>query len=521
MAAKGTEQILIGALMRNPTALLQTEKYQIETSDFETPVYRYIYYAIYDMVQKGACESITVPEIENWLGENSRGRAIYESNAARQPLVDALEHTDGIANNVENAYNNFKRENVIRDLKKSGFDTSEFYMDTDNGNSDKRQEVNDKFNTLSPADILETVDNKVLQLKGKYLKGDSLESQSIYDNIEEMIFGLEESPEIGLPLQGNLFNHIISGALLGKFYLRSAASGVGKTRLAFGDAAYMAFPIRYNWDRQEWEQVGYNQKVLFIITEQDIDEVQKMAIAYLSDINESVFKRGQTNQKQKEVIRQAIEVLKCYQDNLQIVRVPNPSISQVKQIVREEVISKDIQYVFYDYIFESPALYNEFQGYNLRTDQILFSFSDALKTLAVELDIFIMSSTQVNAKGDDNRDIRGASALAGSRAIINKADMGSIMARPTKEELQVLSSITNHIEIEPNIVTDIFKLRGGQHTQVRIWSCMDLGTLKRQDLFVTNSRLEAVDIGYENMGFYIENEDEAIELMNKLNGGVV
>ena len=46
-----------------------------------------------------------------------------------------------------------------------------------------------------------------------------------------------------------------------------------------------------------------------------------------------------------------------------------PTIELVKTIVRENVMMHDIEYVFYDYIFISPSLLNEFKGFNLRNDK--------------------------------------------------------------------------------------------------------------------------------------------------------
>ena len=51
--------------------------------------------------------------------------------------------------------------------------------------------------------------------------------------------------------------------------------------------------------------------------------------------------------------------------------------------------------------------------------------------------------------------------LLGSRAVINKADVGMIMARPTKEELDILKDIIAINGLIPNIVTDIYKVRSG------------------------------------------------------------
>ena len=134
-------------------------------------------------------------------------------------------------------------------------------------------------------------------------------------------------------------------------------------------------------------------------------------------------------------------------------------------------------------------------------------FSTALKDLAVELDIFMMSSTQLNAKGDDNSNIRNEASLAGSRSIVNKADIACIVARPTKEELQIFIGMTEQDPnfTMPNIVADIYKVRSGQWNQVRIWSYIDLGNLRKTDLFVTDSRMEIIPFGADYQ--YVEEWD--------------
>jgi hypothetical protein len=119
----------------------------------------------------------------------------------------------------------------------------------------------------------------------------------------------------------------------------------------------------------------------------------------------------------------------------------------------------------------------------------------------------MFTSTQLNAKGDDNKDIRNEGSLAGGRSTINKADNGAIMARPTKEELEVLEPLFKSADM-PNLVTDIYKVRSGEWTQVRIWSVMNLGTLKKRDLFITNSRLEPIEDFFEREEYQIKNWDD-------------
>ena len=320
-----------------------------------------------------------------------------------------------------------------------------------------------------------------------------------------------------MPLQGAIYNTVVSGARRGALYIRSGGSGVSKTRQAVGDACYLAFPFRYNFTECEWEQAGNSEKVLFIATEQDFSEIQKMILAYVSGINEDRFKYGNFTTLEKQVIEKAVTIIEKYKDNFHIVRMPNPTIGLVKNIIRENCLIYDIGYVFYDYIFIGPSLLGEFKGFNLRNDEVLLMFATALKDLAVEQNVCVMTSTQLNAKGDDNQNIRNEGSLAGGRATINKADIGAIMARPTKEELEVLADVISNFSNSPNIVTDIYKVRSGVYTQTRIWSYVDLGTLRKQDLFITNNRLEPIEFNFTGIERMKNWEDDDWEEIRKLN----
>ena len=168
----------------------------------------------------------------------------------------------------------------------------------------------------------------------------------------------------------------------------------------------------------------------------------------------------------------------------------------------------------------------EFKGFGLRNDEILLMFSTALKDLAVEQNVFVMSSTQLNAKGDDNTNIRNEASLSGGRATINKADIGAIIARPTKEEIDFFSSGESGIalEVEPNLVTDIYKIRSGRYTQTRIWSKVDLGTLRKEDLFITDAKLyplqDFIAYGVDGITNWEDGQfEEIVEFVKELNKG--
>ena len=98
-------------------------------------------------------------------------------------------------------------------------------------------------------------------------------------------------------------------------------------------------------------------------------KLRKMILAYLTGFNEERFRYGNFSLEEQRILRQALYVMEQYQDNFYIVRMPNPTIELVKTIVRENVLMRDIDCVFYDYVFISPSMLQEFKGFNLRNDK--------------------------------------------------------------------------------------------------------------------------------------------------------
>ena len=512
MNTKGTIQQVLGSLMKHPQFLSEVDKYSLTLEDFSTRFEKYIFAAIQGLYQNGA-QKITVFDVENFLEANAAAKKTFELQNGIEYLQDVEEFS-----NIENFpmyYTKLKKLNLLRDLKKQGFDTSDFYVeDLTAPNAD---EVNARFEELTVQDIVVGVKKKLLTLESDYAGTEEVQEWDIAGDIDDLVDSFGEDGSVGLPIQGSILTKVIDGAQRSCLTIRSGASGTGKTRNAVADACLLAFPIRYNSHECKWEQVGHNEKVLFIITEQTDKQIKKMILAYLTDMNESKFKYGKFTKEEKKLIEQGKEVMKQFSSNFILVRIPNPTIDLVKTKVREKVLLHDIGFVFYDYIFIGPALLNEFRGFGVRNDEVLLMMATALKDLAVELNVCVFTATQVNANADNNTNIRNESSLAGGRSTINKADNGMIMARPTKEELETLEPITSQYG-KPNLVTDIFKVRSGEWTQVRIWSMMDLGTMKRDDLFITDSRLEVIQDFYTGDEYEISNweEEDFIEIKKKV-----
>ena len=495
--------------MKRPQFLSETDKYQLSLDDFYYKFDKYIFAAIENLYRGGA-NRIQPIDVENYLQSNGAASVIFKQNNGIEYLQDAeyLSETQ----NFEFYYKRLKKINLLTKLQNDGFDISEFYIE--DLTNPKALEVNKNFEKLEIDEILDALKRKVLGLENEFTQNEVTRTESAFTGIEDIIENAQLQTDIGVPVQGDILNEVISGARRGTLIIRSAASGTGKTRQAVGDACLIAYPFRYEPKQDKWVQIGSGCKTMFIATEQTIPEIQKMILSYLTGFNESKFRYGNFTEKENRIIRQAVWIMEQYKDNFFIVQMPAPRIDLVKNLVREQVLLHGIEYVFFDYIFICPSLLGEFKGVSLRNDEILLMFSTALKELAVELNICMFTSTQVNANADSNQNIRNESSIAGSRAVINKADIGMVMARPSKEEIDFFASTGEPI---PTIVTDIYKVRSGEWTQVRIWSIVDLGNLRKEDLYMTDSRLEKIE-GYTRHFFEMEWEDNNFnEILEKVN----
>ena len=517
MIEKSTVCQVIGCLMQRPQLLSEVDKYSLSISDFPTKFDRYIFQAISQLYSQGSTK-IEPIHISNFLETNKAAALIFTNGGGIEYLQDSIDFS--AVDNFFYYYTRLKKFNLLRDLKKQGIDTSEFYCE--DLTNPKYDEINNRFEELTPKDICDGVKRKLLSLETEYASPEEVKVQSAAEGMRDFVKELGETVSIGLPLQGHIYNQVLGGAEKQALTIRSGCSGLGKTRQAVGDACYLAYPVRYNRMTRQWEQQGNAEHILFIITEQTFAQIKKMILAYLTDINESRFKLGQFTKEEEKLLGQAIEVMEAFADNFTIIQIPNPTIELVKTLVRENCLTRQIGYVFYDYIFIGPALLNEFRGFALRNDELLLMFATALKDLAVELDVAMFTSTQVNASADDNKNIRNEASLAGGRSTINKADNGAIMARPSPEELETLDAVIQKCGRAPNVVTDIFKCRSGEWTQVRIWSVVDLGRMKKEDLFITDARLIVIE-NFHQEDTQVQNWDEEVyssilAYVNYLNG---
>ena len=432
---KNATMQVIGSLMKSPL-LLVDNNYILTKRDFETPLARNIFIAIHNLVLVNKLEVLTTVDIDNYFQQIEGSYENFKAQNGLQYLNDCIQISN--LNNFNYYYNRVKKMSALRALKADGFDIKKIYNEEE-FDLVKEKKQQERLDNMTVEEIFETFTKSLTDLQYDYVCKDDSEEGLIADGIDKLFESLQENPEIGIPLQGKIYNTIVRGARQKKYYLISGSSGTGKTRQMVGHACTIAFPERYDIENKKWVVTGKGHKILFFATEMEKEETQTMILAHISGVNEDkILNNNYETPEEKQRVYDAIKVMNYYKDNFIFVRIGDPSIGQIKTLIKKEVLKYDIKYVFYDYIFSSPGLLTEYKSLNLREDVILTLLSTALKDLANELNIFVMSGTQLNGNWQEFKGLRNQNVIRGSKGIVDKIDVGGMSLPVTQEEHQVI-----------------------------------------------------------------------------------
>lgn len=385
---------------------------------------------------------------------------------------------------------------LLRAYDRYGIDVS-FIYDPDNIlDTEKKQLQEDNLDNSSLEHIAQLIDDRIEQIKYEYVNDVEGIAVQAGDGIFELLDDLEQHPIAGSPLYGPLINTVTRGARLKKFYLRSAATGVGKTRSMIADSCYIACNKIYDDTFGTWIKNGIQEPVLYITTEQDKNEIQTMMLAFLSNVNEEHIIYNEYEGNEKERVIEAAKILK--DSPLYIRELPDFSLQDVENEIKKGIRDHDVKYIFHDYIHTSMKILEEITrrsgGVKLREDNILFMLSNKLKDICNQYSVFIMSATQLNGDYVDSK-TPDQNLLRGAKSIADKVDYGSILLNVQDDDLISLEKILNTKLFDtPTIKMSVYKNRRGRYKGVILWCKADLGTCRITPMFCTTYAYELVPI---------------------------
>lgn len=481
---------VIGCVYNDPSILDIEDKYTITEDDFQDKFHQIVFGSIFKLHELGAQE-ITLKNISDFLADRPKSEAIYKQNKGDEWLAKIAKNATPLT--FDYYYGRLKKFSLLRAYDNFGVDVSDVY-DIDNILDVKKKQIQEEFlDNSSLEKIADTIDGKLESIRIKYVAGENGMCHQAGEGIDDLLESLKKSPDAGVPLYGPLINTVTRGARLRKLYIRSAATGTGKTRSMIADFCYIGTEWFYD-ETFGWIRTPIAQPSLFIATEQDLNEVQTMMLAFISNVNEEHILRGLYVDDEWERVERAAQIIK--DSPLYIEEIPDFSLQDIENIIKKNIRENDVTYIFFDYIQSSMKILEEITrrsgGVKLREDNILFMLSAKLKDLCNKYGVFIMTATQLNGSFKDEK-VPDQNLLRGAKSIADRVDYGSILLNVTDEDLVSLNEIlSTGIFATPNIKLSIYKNRRGRYKGIYLWCNADLGTCRIKPMFATTYSYELV-----------------------------
>ena len=493
---------VIGCVYNNPKLLEFTDKYTVVDEDFADTFHKTVFGAIYKLHELGA-SSISLETISDFLSERPKSKAVYETNKGEEWLLKVSDAA--MPSTFDYYYQRLKKFSLLRAFDNCGIDVSDIYDPDNILDMKKKQQQEDILDNSTLQQIANRVDEKIEAIRLQYVDDSFGEASQAGEGIMDLIDKFKQTPEVGVPLYGNLINTVTRGARLKKFYLRSAPTGVGKTRSMIADACYIGCGKIYD-ETLGWIKTGAAQPTLYITTEQELEEIQTMMLAFLSNVEEDHILNGKYEGDEEDRVREAAKILA--ESPLYVEELPDFSLKDVEDKIKKNIRDHDVKYVFHDYIHTSLKILEEITrrsgGVNLREDNILFILSNKLKDICNTYGVFIESATQLNGDWKEAK-IPDQNLLRGAKAIADKIDYGSILLNVTTEDIEALEPIlSSNVFERPTIKLSIYKNRRGKYKGVYLWCKADLGCCRIQPMFCTSYDYEMISV--DNMKIVVEEE---------------
>lgn len=372
LSDNATYKQVIGCLMINPMLLLEYE--DIYAYDFDSSDVALIsYIGIKNLYEKGATK-LTPYEVEQEI-QRYETRAITFNNKGGLEFLKFC-YNFAEPENFKIYYDRLKKYSLLRKLKKAKYDISEFYLDSEQAeNPLKEVEIQQHFEESSIEDILESVEGKFNEIRNNYLNGAKTKNDAgagVFNLLKE----LETKPIMGKELEGEIFSAACRGAREGCLYLKSSSTNGGKSRTAVFDACHICYPIRWSHEHgtfiREVNSEGEMRdpvRVLFIVTEMDIDEIQTIMLAYLSGVDEDHILKSRYDVGEKDRVNFAAKIMENYTGYFIIEEISEPNLTNVEAKIKKYATVDQIKYIWFDYIHTTASMMSQFAKNNLREDR--------------------------------------------------------------------------------------------------------------------------------------------------------
>lgn len=500
---------ILGSLLQEPSLI---REYKIVQNDFPETFHKLIFAAINNLYKNGA-EIIDVVAIDEYLSHYETQYQVFTKNEG----INFLEKVQEMAlqSNFKYYYDQLKKFSLLRSYAENGIDVSEFFDpdEIDPATIEAQRKLLDEY---SLQDIINHYKKKQLKIIAPFISTEGRDSKKAGVGGHEQKEKWKQDTAWGIGYSSAYLTTALHGVRKRRFNVKSAGTGVGKTRSSIADIGYACSPYYYDKALGKWceNPNGTYNGALYIGTEMELlEEIDPILWAYIADVPQDHIEFNMYEEGEEERVDKAIDILE-HEANIWFEYVPEYDANTLEEVIEQHKLDHNIEYVWFDYISATVELNSEYASESkvkmvVREDQVLANLSKKLKNFTRKFDVSIDSFTQVTGdfKNEANRD---QTIVRGAKSIIDKADGAMIAMPPTEKELKKVEPITRELlnKPVPNLVYSLYKNRGGKWNKIKIWLYIDYSTMRVHDLFVTDYEYKLIkDI--EKTYINVSNEEYA------------
>lgn len=500
---------ILGSLLQEPSLI---REYKIVQNDFPETFHKLIFAAINNLYKNGA-EIIDAVAIDEYLSHYETQYQVFTKNEG----INFLEKVQEMAlqSNFKYYYDQLKKFSLLRSYAENGIDVSEFFDpdEIDPVTIEAQRKLLDEY---SLQDIINHYKKKQLKIIAPFISTEGRDSKKAGVGGHEQKEKWKQDTAWGIGYSSAYLTTALHGVRKRRFNVKSAGTGVGKTRSSIADIGYACSPYYYDKALGKWceNPNGTYNGALYIGTEMELlEEIDPILWAYIADVPQDHIEFNMYEEGEEERVDKAINILE-HEANIWFEYVPEYDANTLEEVIEQHKLDHNIEYVWFDYISATVELNSEYASESkvkmvVREDQVLANLSKKLKNFTRKFDVSIDSFTQVTGdfKNEANRD---QTIVRGAKSIIDKADGAMIAMPPTEKELKKVEPITRELlnKPVPNLVYSLYKNRGGKWNKIKIWLYIDYSTMRVHDLFVTDYEYKLIkDI--EKTYINVSNEEYA------------
>lgn len=313
-----SEGMVIGVIYKNPDVLFDTN---LDTKDFMNEIYKIYFTIAQELIIKEKKKSLDLMTVGLYLEQHSKLKAKYDAYGGYDTLKSLQEYA--IVENFDGYVGELRKWNVVAKLAKENMISKERLSDYADMSA---EEIYDEMETF---------------LNDTFIKIETdVPSYNVLDSIHELIDDMDNGASFGMRIKNfDLLTNEIAGINKGHIYGLGAASGVGKSTLAFNLLVPSAMPSAFDNNVDS----SNDRPVVFIINEEDETKFRREMVIWVAnnvfkmDLQKYVFSNGNFDDELKSKLYQCADWIEKQGERQQIVVIPlsRYTVGQAIKIIKK------------------------------------------------------------------------------------------------------------------------------------------------------------------------------------------